>query len=235
MLRLRGDLDASKKPYAEGLAIFRELEMPLQESYTLASTGEIALWQNEFAEAHRFHSTAIEMRRKAKDKVAVAQSQIMIANLALEEGKSAEAETPAREAIAVFAKENAVEEEAGAQELLARILLARGLTADAEQALKRARELTKSSRTLGLLSAIAATEARVMIAQSRFEPAATRAGEAVGIAEKSHVLVNELEARLVLATAETRRGRNAQGRALRAGVAQRARAHGLRLIAKKAA
>jgi tetratricopeptide (TPR) repeat protein/TolB-like protein len=235
MLRLRGDLAASKKPYAEGLAISRQLEMPLQESYTLAAMGEMALWQDDFAEARHLHTAAIAMRRKANDKVTVAQSQAMIANLDLEEGKPAEGEAQAREAIAVFAKENAAEEEAIAQEVLARILLARGRTADAEQALKRARELTKTSHTLGLLSAIAASEARVLIAQGRFDPAVKRAGEAVAIAEKSHVLVNELEARLVLATAETRRGRSAEGRQVRADVARRAAVRGLRLIAKKAA
>ncbi|MEO8383201.1 MAG: protein kinase [Acidobacteriota bacterium] len=235
LLRLRGDLEASKKRYAEGLALARKLEIPLQESYTLAATGELALWQNDLPEAHRLHATAMAMRRKAQDKVTVAQSQAMIANLALEEGKPAEGEVQAREAIAVLAKENAAEEEANAQEILARILLARGRTGDADQALRRARELTKSSHTLGLLSAIAASEARLLLAQDRVAPAAKRAAEAVAIAEKSHVLVSELDARLVLATAEIRRGHTAEGRALRAGVAQRARAHGLRLIGKKAA
>jgi len=234
MLRLRGDLAASRKPYAEGLAISRELKMPLQESYTLAAMGEIALWQNDLAEARRLHETAIAMRRKANDKVTVAQSQSMIANLDLEDGKPAEGETQARQAIAVLAGENAAEEEAIAQEVLARILLARGRTADAQQALTRARELTKSSHTLGLLSAIAATEARLLLAQGRPDPAATRAAEAVALAEKSHILVNELEARLVLATAETRRGHTAAGRELRASVGGRARGQGLGLIAKKA-
>jgi tetratricopeptide (TPR) repeat protein len=185
--------------------VSRKLEMPLQESYTLAAMGELALWQNDLAEAQRLHRTASEMRRKANDKVTVAQSQAMIANLDLEAGKPAEREAQARATIAVLSAENAAEEEAIAQEVLARIELARGKTADAEQALKRARELTKSSHTLGLLSAIAASEARVLIVQGRFEPAAKRAGEAVAVAEKSHVLVNARSA------TRPRHGGNAPG------------------------
>ena len=235
LLRLRGDLAASRKPYAEGRAIAHDLNMPLQESYTLAAMGEMALWQDDLAEARRLHTTALEMRRKANDKITVAQSQVMMANLSLEEGKRADAEGQVREAIAVLAKEGAAEEEASAQEVLARVLLAGREDATAAQALVRARELTKNSHTLGLLSAIAASEARLMIAQGELEPATRRASEAVSIAEKSHVLINELDARLVLANAETLRGHSPEGQAIRNSVAQRARAHGLLRIAKRTA
>jgi tetratricopeptide (TPR) repeat protein len=235
LYRLRGDLAAARKPYEEALALSRKLEMQQSESYTLAAMGELALWEDDLPAAHRLHQSAIEIRQKAQDKIAVCQSQVMMANLALEEGKPAEAEKLSREAIAIFAKENATEDEALAQETLARALLTMGRNGDASAALARARSLTKDSHTLGLLSAIAASEARLLMAQGNAPGAVTRAREATAIAQKSQIVAGILDAQLVLASAEANRGRTGEARALRAAVGEQARKHGLRLIARKAA
>jgi len=233
--RLRGDLAASRQPYEQALAMARKIEMQQSESYILAAMGELALWENDLPEARKRHTAAIGIRRRAKEKISVAQSQVMMANLSLEEGKAADALIPLRDAIAVFAQENAAEDEALGQETQARVFLAQGRIADAEKSLSRARALTKSSRTLGLLGAITATEARVLLAQGRADAAAKRASEAAVLAEKSQILATILETRLVLAAAEAKRGNAAASKTMRAEVAERARAHRLLLIARKAA
>jgi eukaryotic-like serine/threonine-protein kinase len=235
LYRLRGDLAAARKPYEEALALSRKLEMQQSESYTLAAMGELALWEDDLPTARRLHQSAIEIRQKAQDKIAISQSQVMMANLALEEGKTAEAEKRAREAIAIFAKENGAEDEALAQETLARALLIMGRNGDASAALSRARSLTKESHTLGLLGAIAASEARLLMAQGKAPDAVTRAREATAIAQKSQIVAGILDAQLVLARAEANRGRTAEAQALRAAAGEQARKHGLRLLARKAA
>ncbi|MEA2489966.1 MAG: eukaryotic-like serine/threonine-protein kinase [Acidobacteriota bacterium] len=234
LLRLRGDLAGSVAPYERGLALARELSMPQQEAYTMAAMGDLALWQNNFPEAKRRHTVALQMRKKSNERVFTAQSQVMLANVLLEDGKPQEADALLREAIPVFAKEAAAEDEALAQETRTRVFLALGRPADAQQALERAQTLTRESRTLGLLSAIAATDARLLLAAGKTDAAASRAREAIADAEKSELVAAALDARLVAADIDDRRGRTAAAARSRTAIRDTAQKHGLLLIAAKA-
>jgi eukaryotic-like serine/threonine-protein kinase len=231
LLRLRGDLAAARPNYERGLAMSRELKIPQTESYTLAAMGELALWQNNLPEARRLHEAALTMRKKAGERVSVAQSQVMLANVRLQEGKPADAETLLREAIPVLAKEGAGEEEALAQETLARTLLALGKNAAAGPAIDRANDLTRKSRTLAVLSAVATTEARLLLANGHLPQASTRARDAIRHAEKGQLLAAALEARLVSAEVDERAGRTTAANTTRARVREEARGHGLLRLA----
>ncbi|MCU1245254.1 MAG: serine/threonine protein kinase, partial [Acidobacteria bacterium] len=235
-LRLRGRLAESKQQYDRGIALARQLHTVTNEAYGLSGLGELALVRDDLAEARRQHIAALEMRRRSNETISVAQSETMLANLALEEGKNVpEAEGFLRTAIAAFAKESDVEDEALAHETLARALLWHGQAAEAEKEIARARSLAKGSRTVTLLAAISATEARLLLAGGHLDAAAAKAAESASIAQKGQLLAAELDARIVGAAVEARRGRKSEAAAALARVRQRAESAGLQLYVRKAA
>jgi tetratricopeptide (TPR) repeat protein/TolB-like protein len=232
-LRLRGRVAESKAQYDRATALARQLQNAATESYILAGLGELALVRGDLPEATRLHNAALAMRQKANERLSVAQSQTMLANVALESKKPAEAML--HDAIAMLAKEGAVEDEAAAHEVLARALLARGAAAEARQELERARTLAKGSKTVTLLAAIAATDARLLLAAGQADAAAARAEESASIAKRGQLLAAELDARLVAADADAKRGHTAAAAATRAQVRTRGQAAGLLLVSRKAA
>jgi serine/threonine protein kinase/tetratricopeptide (TPR) repeat protein len=234
VLRLRGDLARSQTRYADAQLLARKLGRPQEEAYIIAGLGELALCRNDLMEARRQHTVALNMRRQHNEKLALAQSQVMLANVSLEEARAADAVTPLREAIASFAKESDNDDEAGAHETLARALLAQSKTAEAAQELAAARKAAKDSRTISVLSAIAATEARVLLAQGRAADAAPPAQQALTLAMKSQLAAAALDARIVVAEVESRRGNGRQANALLARVRETAEEEGLLLFVKKA-
>jgi ATP/maltotriose-dependent transcriptional regulator MalT len=234
-LRLRGRLAESKQQYERGIAVAREMHSGNSESYAVAGLGELALLRDDLAGARRLHTNALQMRRKANETLTIAQSEAMLANLTLEEGKDpASAEASLRAAITVFAKEHAAEDESLAHETLARALLARSESAEAEKEIARARALAKGSRTVTLLAAISATEGRVLLAAGHADAAAAKAQESAVIAHHGQLLAAELDARLVGAAADLRRGKKSEAQAALARIRQRASAAGLLLYARKA-
>jgi len=235
-LRLLGRVAESKEQYDRTIAVAREMHLASQEAYAQAGLGELALLRGDVAEAQRQHATALATRRKGNESIAIAQSQTMMANLALEtKGDLAASEASLREAIATCAKEGAADDETAAHETLARVLLARGRVADARAEIARARTIAKDTHTITLLTAMAATEARVELASGHFDAAATKAQEAAAIAKRGQLLGAELDARLVEADADAKRGKASEARTIVAGVKQRAEAKGLGLYARKAA
>jgi len=252
-LRLSGHLADSRTQYDRSAVLAHELKQAAYESYVLAGLGELALVRGDLAEARRQHTAALDIRQKASEYLTAAESAMMLANLAIEESaeKAANAtnagnvanaerktadpiETPLRGAIAVFAKQGAAEDEAAAHETVARALLLRGDTAGARQEILAARKVAKATRTVTLLAALSATEARVLIAERRAGDAAAKALESATIARRGQFLAGELDALLVSADADELRGRGAEARAARAGVRQRAEGSGMLLYARKA-
>lgn len=234
VLRLRGDLAKSQARYNDGLVAARKIGNAQNESYIIAGLGELALSRNELAEARRQHTIALNMRRQHNEKLALAQSQVMLANVSLEEAKPADAVAPLREAIASFAKESDNDDEAGAHETLARALLAQSKTPEAAQELAAARKAAKDSRTISVLSALAATEARVLLAQGKPAEAAPLAQQALALAVKSQLAAASLDARIVVAEIENRQGKAREANALLARVRETAKGQGLLLFVKKA-
>jgi serine/threonine protein kinase/tetratricopeptide (TPR) repeat protein len=256
-LRLSGHLADSRTQYDRSAVLAHELKLAAYESYVLAGLGELALVRGDLAEARRQHTAALDMRQKASEYLTAAESAMMLANLAIEEtaakagnaedagnagnATSAERKTgdqieaPLRQAIAVFAKQGAAEDEAAAHETLARALLLRGDAKGATQEMVAARKVAKATRTVTLLAALSATEARVLIAERRAGDAAAKALESATIARRGQFLAGELDALLVSAAAEDARGKPAEARAVRERVRQRAERSGMLLYARKAA
>ncbi len=172
----------------------------------------------------------------------IAESQLALADLSLEEVRSpAEQEAAVRQALEVFQKQKAREDEIQAWCILARALLAEGKAAAATEAMQHARSLADKSQNPEIRWRTAIAAARINTAgKDAAHPAAGIAArkELAAIITKSRELGYmgiELDARLALAEIKMKAGQITAGRAHLAAIEADAKAKGYILVARKAA
>ncbi len=210
--------------------------------------GEIFEAEGNLAAARQQIEGTISIRQKIGSLELVAESQVELAQLDLEEGHSAVAESMVRKAIPEFEKENADPDSANAYLLLSRVLLQQGKLDKARDALAMAAKLGRSSPDPALKLPLAIQHARLEIApDARLEiapvnhpqsgvalPAARRELQTVAAsAAKLGYYGIQCEARLELSELEAKMNPDA-GRAQLTSLAAEARRRGLELVARKA-
>jgi len=160
----------------------------------------------------------LTIRTTAGDKLSIAESQLLLAELSLEEGRSpVEQEAVIRQTPEVFPQQKDRDEETLAWGLMARALLEQGKEAAAKEAMRRARSLAAKSQSPETRWRTAVAAARVETAEKDIGHSA--AGSATckklaAIIAKSRELGykrSELEARLALAEIEMKGGTNRDG------------------------
>ncbi len=188
------------------------------------------------------YEQALALRTSASEKVAIAETQLGLADLSLEEARSpAEQETAARQVLDIFQKQGEHDDEIQASCVLARALLAEGKAAEAEGVAQHARALAARSLNPDIRWQAAIVAARVESARKDFAHSASEMAtlkELTAIIAKSRELgfgIIELDARLVLAEIEMKAGQTIAGRAHLTSIEQDAKAKGYNLIAGKAA
>src|SRR5207244_5125364 len=124
---------------------------------TLFSLGNILEDKDELAAAYKQHEDGLVMRQKMGDEGYTDDSRMALAELALEQGRSAEAETAARQAIERFQKQQDRDNEVGTDAFLSLILLAQNRLTEAQAVVASARKPQEktSNRITGISLAIA--------------------------------------------------------------------------------
>ena len=157
---------------------------------------------------------------RAGDKITIAETQLGLADLSLEEGHPpAEQEATIRQALEVFQTQKVRDDETLAWCVLARALLAEGKAAAAKEAMQHARALAAKSQNPNIRWPTAITAARIEIAEKDFAHSAAADAarkELATIITKSRELGYmgiELDARLALAEIEMKSGQTTAGRA----------------------
>ena len=158
---------------------------------------------------------------------------MLLASLAIEEGKPAEGETLARRALDEFRIAKAAEPQIPAHAVLAQALLAQGKSGAAGKEITLGRPLAAKTqqRLLRLQFEIAAAEVR---AGADLQSATTALNSVALEAEKRGIRGMVYEARLALGKAEMKYGNQAEGRERLAGVEKDAASSGFVLVARKA-
>ncbi len=181
------------------------------------------------------------MRTRRGDKIPIAEAQLALADLSLEEGRSpVEQEAAVRQAIEIFQTQKMRDDETGAWCSLARALLAEGKPAAAREAIQHARSLAVKSQDPNIRWQTAITAARIASAEKEFARSAAGIAarkELAAIITKSRELGYmgfELDARLALAEIEMKSGQTTAGRTHLATIEADAKAKGYLLIARKA-
>lgn len=172
--------------------------------------GDALLAQGDLAGARQQYQQTLETRQKLGGQDLVAESQVSLAELSLEEGHPEQAETLLRPAIAEFEKEHETPDATSAYTLLSRTLLAEGKSEEARKAIRRAAELGRKSQDPALKLPLTIQNAQIEIAAAApgaegrlaLASASQKLRSAIATARKLGYYQIECEARLALGEAE---------------------------------
>jgi DNA-binding winged helix-turn-helix (wHTH) protein/tetratricopeptide (TPR) repeat protein len=204
--------------------------------------GDALMAQGDLAGARQQYQQTLETRQKLGEQDLVAESQVSLAELSLEEGHPEQAELLLRPAIAGFEKEKEIPDATGAYTLLSRALQMRGNMDDARKAIQHARDLSRTSPDPALKLPAAIQHARVAMTAAGADAAGRAAIAAarqqlrsvIATAKKLGYYQIECEARLAMGEV-TMRTNPADARSQLTELADEAHGHGFELVARKAA
>lgn len=240
--RLQGDLPGARKALEESLAVQQKNGNRNASAYVMYHFGYLLLDEADFSGARKMYEQALAIRNSAGDQLTIAETQLGLAELSLEEAHSAaEQEALMRQVIEVFQKQNAVDDEIQAWSILARAMLAQDKAAAASDAIQHARSLTAKSQNPEVRWRTAIAAARLYVSGKDIGHSASRMAAqkelnaAVVNSRKLGYTGIELDARLTLAELEVKEGQTTAGRTHLAAVQSEAKAKGYNLVARKAA
>jgi Tfp pilus assembly protein PilF/TolB-like protein len=235
MALLLARLDEAQAHYEDGLQLARGAENKSLIATSLTGLGELLVRRGDLAGARRRHEEALAIRAEMGEERGAAENRMLLAGLALEEGRARDAEAPLRALPDAFRKVGSPEYEAYARALHARALLAVGDVAAAQAEMRRARGRAGPVIPPEVRFAVAVAEGRVRAAAGD-TAGAIRSLEATAAAARAAGLKGyELDARLARAEVDMGAGRGEAARARLREVAAEAKANGLELLARQAA
>ncbi len=203
--------------------------------------GDVLKAEGNSEGARQQYEAALDTGKKANEAYSVAETQVELADLALDEGHSDQAEPLLRAAIAEFEKENTDPDSTSAYIELSRMLLMEDKLPDARRAIQHAAELSRTSPDPGLKLPIAIQTARVMLSavreNERGHPTLVAVRQQIRAASDTAKKVGyyrqECESRLLLGELEMKTN-SELGRSELTRLAAEAHEHGMELIARKA-
>jgi eukaryotic-like serine/threonine-protein kinase len=240
--QLQGDLVGAQQGFEQSLAAWQKGSVQYFSAYAMWSLGNLFLQEANFSGSRKMYEQALALRASAAEKLTIAETQLALADLSLEETRPpAEQEAAVRQALEVFQTQKIRDDEIQAWCVLARALLAEGKAADAKDAVQHARSLAAKSQNPEIRWRAAITAARVETAEKNLARSAVAEAarkELARIIKKSHEMGYmgiELDARLALAEIEMKAQQTAAGRVHLAAIETDAKSKGYNLIARKAA
>ncbi len=229
----RGELSQAIVDYEQGAAIAEKVGYKRGRAANLDGTAQILLIRDQLSQARDQEEQVLALRKEAGDTVQLAQGQIALATIVIEQGKPAEAEALIGAASPQFEHQTMAANASQSSALLTRALLAQSKIADAEAAAANAVALAghTSDRSTHLMASLATAEVN---ARSGNEPAAMKALQSVlSESVRDGYKEFEFEARLDLGRLELRSSR-ASGRQRLEKLEEDASRKDFRLIARKA-
>jgi eukaryotic-like serine/threonine-protein kinase len=237
--QLQGNLADARQGLEQSLAAWQKGSAQDFTAYAMWSLGNLLLQEADFLGSRKMYEQALALRTSAGEKLTIAETQLALADLSLEEARSpAEQESAVRQALDVFQTQKVRDDETEAWCVLARALLAQGKAAAAKEAMQHARSLAAKSQNPEIRWRTAITAARTETSGKDVSDSGAAHKELAAIITKSRELSYmgvELDARLALAEIEMKAGQTTKGRAHLTAIAADAKAKGYNLIARKAA
>lgn len=228
----RGELGAASRAFEESAALSRQLTQPSLTGMAVFGQGQVALAGGDMGLARRRHEEALAIRSGLDERGRVADSQLALAALDLDEARVDAAEPLLAAVVEEFARESRRDREALARALLAELLLARGRLDEARREADRAVALAAPTEFRTVQTAVAIASARLLAPRDGVAAAAAARAAQERAERSGHVLL-ALEARLALGEIERSLGRAGAREGLLA-LADEARTRGFGRIAKRA-
>ncbi len=240
ILHEKGDLAGATAKYQQVLRMYDDLGDKSGSAYARSDLGEVLAEQGDLATAQKMEQQALSIREAIGEPTA--ENRLALAELSLDQGRSADSEASARSAAAEFRSKGIVDKEAQAETVLARSYLAQGQLSKANESIAHANTLTAQIKDPALRVPV---EVEVGIAAARIRAASGKQrdqseamdslGKAFSEAAKNHLLKLQFEATLALGEIEMESEKASAGRARLQTLERDATAHGFLLIARKAA
>jgi hypothetical protein len=178
---------------SEALATRREQHDKNNTAQVAAGLARLALAQDRLPEATSLIAESISLRQELGEINALAESNLIHAEILLEQEKAAAAEKSARDAAATFHRSGAWGREGDAGITIARAQLARGAAAAANQTLAAADKYLSDSRDARLRLWRDRTQAGILHALDRHEEAAAILGRGLSESRRLGFLGMTLE------------------------------------------
>jgi serine/threonine protein kinase/tetratricopeptide (TPR) repeat protein len=236
-LLLTGQLDESARTLDQSLEICRRIDFKQACGVALTSQGDLLAWQGRPDEAVAKYAEALAIRNQMGAPIDAAETRVSMAELAIDTGHSADAESAAREVKDVFRKQQLIEDEIWADTVQARASLAQGKFEDAANELDTAagHEATIQNEEVRLKLALAAAKFHAASGKPADRAAAKNALEAMLAEAKKRGFVGyQLEARFALGELEMKSHQTAAGRAHLTALEKEARTEGFLAVSRKA-
>jgi eukaryotic-like serine/threonine-protein kinase len=202
--------------------------------------GEVLKTEGDLQGARREFEETLAVSEKVGQAELVGESQVELADLAVDEGHVDLAEPLLRPAIAEFEKEKADPDTASAYTVLSRVLLLQGKVEDAHKAIQQAIALTLTSSDPSLKIPAAIQKARVDLAEAGQAGTVTKPANAeqelrsaIATAKRLGFYGLELEARLALGEWDMKINPY-HGRTQLGSLAAETRSRGFELLARRA-
>jgi tetratricopeptide (TPR) repeat protein len=203
-------------------------------AYALFSLGDVSTAEGDLNAAREHYNESIKLRTQMGEKGNVAETQMVLALILIEEGRDGEAENTLIQVREEFHKEGLADDEILSDILLARVFLTQGKVADAEVQTSAAHNLSASSQDFSVRLRAAIVGAQVQAAAGRTEDAVRALQETIANARKFGYAGYLLEAQLALGEVQAASGKATAGLSLLRDVHTQAELKGFHLIANKA-
>ena len=234
--RRQGDLMGAEALVAEALRVAREHGFRSLEADALYHGGILALARGDLDRARSGHTAALEIRAAINEPLPSTRSRLALAELAIEEGRYAEAESVAADLAAECTDRRRADLHADALLVRARAFRALANPVAAETAANEAKALAARSQNRTLRRAVTIAVGEAQAALGRTAEAARVLAAAASEAHGAGAVDQELQARLALGEVEVGdRAMAGAGRMRLAALEREASARGFLLIAQRAA
>lgn len=229
---LQGDLRNAKQSFQNAIDKASQLQLKSRLAAAVAGMGDVMLAEDDLQGASRSYQHSLTLHSELGEKGGMAQSQLSLANLALENGQAAQAESLARDAASEFEKENDSDQRTAAEDVLARLLIAQEKYDQAAREIAVAQKL--GARDMPTVFSLSITRARLLGKTGKAADAELELQKVQSRAAEKGLLVIEWQARLALADVQTLSGQMSSARSNLELVKRQAISRGFKLFARKA-
>jgi tetratricopeptide (TPR) repeat protein len=232
--RRHGDLEAALASYREARAIAKEIDDKRAIAYALAGAGDVLADRGDLAAARKSYEESLVLRKQTGEKETVAETELSLARLSLEEGHALEAETVVRKCKEQFNQDQDADDELSASTVLMDDLVGEAKYGDAAKESAAGKPLATKSANQLIRIQFDLASARVELAFGHLESSRAQLGRTLQRAHAHHLLGIELETRLALAGLKKKLGQSVEAQTDLVALEKVAHDKGFGLIASKA-
>lgn len=204
--RLRGDLTDAQKRYEQAKSPAQEIDDKRALAYILSGVGDVLFDRGDLTGAQQSYEDSLNLRKQLGDQQTVAESELSLARLAVEEGRASDAEMVIRKCKDQFHQDQQADDELSASTALIEGLLAQSKYQDAKAEVNQSASLAAKSVNLLLRLQFDLASARTESALEGNESTRTVLERTLQDAKTHKLFGLQLQTRLALAELQARAG-----------------------------